>query len=154
MNNRSNDNNNLNLAYADKKREPTIALINAGRNFLNAIKSKSVAMVTNEALRNVFLGRNMAYVQKILIKGYIEENGGIKGPTSNAINNLSYYYELAVNNGYDVTNEHVQKELAKFILVAVTDGYKEEDVNGTQIGQFQGRWPGGGFPLDMTLIKK
>ncbi|BCH27384.1 hypothetical protein MesoLjLc_72710 [Mesorhizobium sp. L-8-10] len=80
------------------------------------------------------------------IKDYLaRQYGRLKGPVQNAFGEIPRFAKRASSAGYPLEDEEVQKEFAGFVMSYVTDGMQGEDTTGTQIGNFRGKWPGGGF---------
>ena len=71
--------------------------------------------------------------------------GGGKGPVQNAFNELDYFAKRAQTAGYFLRDKDVQEKFADFLMLYVTEGMTGADTTGTQMGNFQGTWRGGGF---------
>jgi hypothetical protein len=77
---------------------------------------------------------------------YMDKNyGAAKGPVVNAKSEFSTYFQKAVDCGYDFSNAAIISSFAQFLLAVATEGFTGADTTGTQMGNFQGKWPGGGF---------
>lgn len=72
--------------------------------------------------------------------------GGLKGPSQNARNEINTWAPRAIQLNYRLNDATVQQAFASFLLAVVTDGFMGENTTGTQIGNFtHGQWRGGGF---------
>ena len=114
---------------------PTSALAKAGSTLENAaiLAGAAAAPFGSAIVKNL--------VQQYLNKTY----GKNKGPVINAMEEFSYYFNLANQEQYNFNNQNVVKDFANFLLAVATEGFKEEDTTGTQMGNYQGDWRGGGF---------
>ncbi|MBM3114982.1 hypothetical protein [Jeongeupia naejangsanensis] len=73
------------------------------------------------------------------------EFGTLKGPCQNALQELPSLAIRAKLAGYPLENSNVQKAFFGFLMSYVTEGFVNQDTTGTQMGNFQGKWHGGGF---------
>ena len=67
------------------------------------------------------------------------------GPAQNARAEFSTYYEHAIKEGYNFGSPEVCEAFGYFLLAVATEGFEEKDTTGTQRGNYQGSWRGGGF---------
>ena len=74
-----------------------------------------------------------------------QQFGSAKGPVINAMDEFTTYFTKVVNFGYDLSVQAVREQFAYFLLAVATQGFAGEDATGTQMGNFQGTWRGGGF---------
>lgn len=79
------------------------------------------------------------------IKDRITRTWGKKGPTENAFQELAWLAARAQKAGYPLHKPKLQKAFMYFLMSYVTVGFEGQDTTGTQIGNFQGDWRGGGF---------
>ena len=70
---------------------------------------------------------------------------GRKGPTENAFNELKDLATRAHTAGYPLKNTQLQDAFVNFLMSYVTEGFVGVDTTGTQMGNFKGKWHGGGF---------
>jgi len=70
--------------------------------------------------------------------------GKLKGPSQNAMSEFGYLAQRAQRAGYRLEIENVQDKFLAFLMAYVTEGFVELDTTGTQIGNYQGSWRGGG----------
>lgn len=82
---------------------------------------------------------------KSTIKGLLAAEFGKKGPVDNAHNILDTFARRALVAGYPMGNREVQTAFMYFLMAYVTEGFEGKDTTGTQMGNFQGHWRGGGF---------
>lgn len=68
-----------------------------------------------------------------------------KGPSQNALAQLDGLAQRAQAAGYPLGKTDVQDAFLGVLMSYVTDGFKGEDTTGTQMGNYQGSWRGGGF---------
>jgi hypothetical protein len=67
------------------------------------------------------------------------------GPARNAREQVGDCVKLAIKLRYPINHQVITKQLAWFLLALVTEGFDDEDINGTQMGSYLGTWRGGGF---------
>ncbi|HLD66635.1 MAG TPA: hypothetical protein VJA19_11360 [Pseudomonas sp.] len=84
------------------------------------------------------------FKQKVTNK-IISEYGRNFGPIQNAFAELDTFSKRAMKAGYPLASEKLQKALMYFLLAYVTEGFEGGDTTGTQMGNFAGKWHGGGF---------
>lgn len=66
-------------------------------------------------------------------------------PTDDAVSVIDRWLLKAIEIDYPVYDTKIRELLCSVILSHRTDGYTDEDTTGTQMGNFQGEWRGGGF---------
>lgn len=74
-----------------------------------------------------------------------QSQGSLKGPAMSARQEAATYVDRAIRQGYKIDQVEIRKELANFLLMLVTEGFKDKDTTGTTVGNFKGDWRGGGF---------
>lgn len=67
------------------------------------------------------------------------------GPAQNARRELDAYYGGALAERYNFGSREVCEAFGYFLLAVVTEGFEDSDTTGTQMGNYQGSWRGGGF---------
>ncbi len=75
----------------------------------------------------------------------ITSNYGKKGPTENAANYLNMFSLRAFSAGYPLRSSKLQSAFMNFLMAYVTEGFVGVDTTGTQMGNYLGKWSGGGF---------
>jgi len=76
---------------------------------------------------------------------YIRKTYPRATPTDDAIGEVPRWLDKAISCGYAVHDVNVQNALVGVVLAVRTAGFIGEDTTGTQMGNFQGKWRGGGF---------
>ncbi|MCB1764512.1 MAG: hypothetical protein KDJ22_00415 [Candidatus Competibacteraceae bacterium] len=82
---------------------------------------------------------------KLAVQSKITRTYGRKGPTENAFNALGSLATRAQSAGYPLHSPQLQEAFVNFLMAYVTEGFVGKDTTGTQMGNFQGKWRGGGF---------
>jgi hypothetical protein len=82
---------------------------------------------------------------KLAIKSKITCTYGKKGPTENAFSELDSFATRAQRAGYPLHSRQLQEAFVNFLMAYVTEGFVGKDTTGTQMGNFKGKWHGGGF---------
>lgn len=79
------------------------------------------------------------------MEAYIRSTYPRATPTDDAVQSIGSWLEKAIDCGYPVYDAEVRELLCSVILMERTEGYEGQDTTGTQMGNFQGAWRGGGF---------
>lgn len=79
------------------------------------------------------------------MRDYIRRTYPRATPTDDAVRAVDTWLSNAIQCDYPVYDAEIQKLLCSVILSHRTDGYTDTDTTGTQMGNFQGEWRGGGF---------
>ena len=88
----------------------------------------------------------MDYIEarrQAVISEFKKYHGRNFGPVQNAVQYIDTYLKKALVEGYNLDDEHVINAFMYFLLALVTEGFEDEDCNGTQMGGYKGDW--GGF---------
>ncbi|CAI1964863.1 RHS repeat-associated core domain [Serratia quinivorans] len=73
-------------------------------------------------------------LQADIVKNIERKYGKNFGPIQNARRVLSEHLDMAIDNGYRMTDPAVQDAFGDHLMQIVTSGFKSEDVTGTQLG--------------------
>jgi len=76
---------------------------------------------------------------------HVNSNGSTLGPAIEARSHFDFYFDHAVAEDYRFDDPEVKRHFAHLLLAVATKGFKGKDTTGTQMGNFQGHWRGGGF---------
>ncbi|WP_428669425.1 hypothetical protein [Roseibium sp.] len=82
---------------------------------------------------------------KAHMRNYIRDNYARATPTDDAVKSIGGWLKKAVECRYPVHDAKIRELLCDVILMIRTEGFTGEDTTGTQMGNFQGQWRGGGF---------
>ena len=99
--------------------------------------------VTDETTQIYYRTRKESWIEET--KKFIRQNFPRATPSFDAETMIPEWFEKAIDCGYPVHDANVRKCLARFVMAMRTDGFSDEDTTGTQMGNFQGDWRGGGF---------
>jgi len=99
--------------------------------------------VTDETTQIYYRTRKDTWIEET--KKYIRQEFVHATPTFDAEAMIPDWFDKAIDRGYPVHDAKVRKCLARFVMAVRTDGFSDEDTTGTQMGNFQGDWRGGGF---------
>ncbi|MBS7810552.1 hypothetical protein [Roseococcus pinisoli] len=80
------------------------------------------------------------------INDYNRKSHGNKGPVDTARNlTTPDFILLVLSCGYNLNEFSILKKVANFIMTLATVDFEGRNTTGTQMGNFQGSWRGGGF---------
>jgi hypothetical protein len=132
-----------NMLEAFKDRKPSAALTHNAKTLLDV--AKQLEPLSHAQAVTYGTHEEIAKLKDEVMQNLYSAFGSKKGPVINAREEVENCIKLAIELRYPVNHKVVTKQLGWFLLSLVTDGFDDEDINGTQIGNYLGLWRGGGF---------